>query len=88
MLALANTLDEDATPSAELPRASPELPQISYMGDFAISALQTVSLPNMRLLRPIYQSNLPKELLYGKTKERYACNLPNMQFYAILIIIS
>ena len=86
MLALANALDEDATPSTELPRASPELPQISYMGDVAISALQTVSLPNMCPLRPICQSNLPKELLYGKTKERYACNLPNMQFYAILII--
>ena len=30
MATLANTLDEDATPSAELPRASAELPQISY----------------------------------------------------------
>ena len=30
MATLANTLDEDATPSVELPRASAELPQISY----------------------------------------------------------
>ena len=56
------------------------------LGHIAISALQTVSLPNMCLLRPIYQSNLPKELLYGtnKTKVCIAIDPSNMQFLYFL----
>ena len=83
MPTLANTLGEEPTPSAGLP-------PISYnktmLGHIAISALQTMSLPNMRLLRPIYQSNLPKELLDGtnKTKVCMAIDPSNMQFLYFL----
>ena len=79
------TLANTRVRNLHLPRgfrgASANFLQQTMLGHIAISALQTMSLPNMRLLRPIYQSNLPKELLYGtnKTKVCMAIDPSNMQ---------
>ena len=78
MLALANTLDEDAY---AFRGASAELPQISHGRLRHISTSNSVFAEHVPT--PAYLSIKPSQRTPIPYSKMYACNLSNMQFYAI-----